>query len=69
MTVEELELYRDFKNYKIGWIIYKFREKSDNDIDKLHKYLAEYAALKKYKPSWVLIQLKNITSNGTPNTV
>lgn len=60
MSIEELEEYRTYKNYKIGWIIYKLQEKSKGDLQTMKEFLQSYATMKNYKPTWVHIQIKKI---------
>lgn len=55
MTISELEQYREFKKYKIGWIIREILRRPDLSLE-------EFANLKGYKTSWIKIQ-ENIYSH------
>jgi len=57
MTVVELEQYREFKKYKIGWIVRQITER--NDIT-----LQQFADLKGYKQSWIMVQNSIYSKNG-----
>jgi DNA repair protein RadD len=66
MSIEELEMYREFKGYKIGWLMWKIaeRHKDIEEEDKkknIKQDLQHYAKLKQYKPSWVEFSLNRIS--------
>jgi len=50
MSMEDLDLYAEFKGYKRGWVFHQL---------KTEERLIEYANYKNYKPGWVTHQLKN----------
>jgi superfamily II DNA or RNA helicase len=56
MSVEELERYRELKEYSIGWIVRQL-------IVRDPKYLYEYASLKNYSEAWVRKQ-KQVAEKG-----
>lgn len=55
MTIGELEQFREFKKYKLGWIVREIIKRPDLS-------LADYAKNKGYKPEWIKIQ-ENIYSH------
>ncbi len=60
MDIEELEQYRNYKKYKVGWLIYRIKEKhreKENERDLITEDLKKYASLKNYKTNWVYHQL------------
>jgi superfamily II DNA or RNA helicase len=53
MTVQELEEYREKKEYKLGWVVHQL-------IARGEEALREYAALKNYSDAWVRRQINSV---------
>lgn len=56
MTVEELEQYRAFKEYSVGWIVRQLVYRGEKD-------LREYGRMKRYANAWATKQLDLIQEN------